>query len=175
MMTLVPDGYVRPFVWTYDYTVRARLVDAAGEIVAEIWPSVLNVYPVAGDACVSYQEHASTSDALLDIRDTFPGAPPCPPETIREVMAARGEERWQEPLVWRRHGDSVWLHASEYAQGQDYDNRAAVLRGSGSAQWWSPTDKCCSDSGTRHEGPGAPERCIADLRWIGYNVPEVKP
>jgi len=36
-------------------------------------------------------EYRSTTAALLAIREAFPDAPPCPPEIIREVMAARGE------------------------------------------------------------------------------------
>jgi hypothetical protein len=103
-------------------------------------------------------EYRSTTEALLEIRDAFPDAPPCPPEIIREVMAGRGEERWQEPLRW----DRGWL----------IDGEGVAMAGPiGGSVWsrWMPGQH----HGFHYEGPDARDRCIADLRWIGYNVPDM--
>jgi hypothetical protein len=80
------DDYTRPLLWT-----GRKLRGPDGELAAVLYLQGPHVVWSANFDSSDDAEYTSTTAALLAIREAFPDAPPCPPEIIREVMAARGE------------------------------------------------------------------------------------
>ena len=144
------DGYARPLRWEERRSSDYVLLDSARRLMAVLYIDGAPCHRVYPSPKRTPQHHTTATSALLAIREAFPDAPPCPPEAIREVMGARGEERWQEPLVWDRDG---WLVD---AGGPD------------------PVIAICDSPAVWCRGLGrAPSIAVAvaHIRWLGYDVP----